>query len=406
MLLDRILAERSVITMFQPLVSMKRGTVFCVEGLSRGVTKDDPALIPADTLFSLPQSGDELLQLDRLCREKALETFLPLYTEDKSLLISINIDAAIVTPISASSTHLLDTVARLGIHPNNVIIEIIESKAADMGTLLEFVANYRNNGFLIALDDVGAGHSNLDRIPLLKPDIIKIDRSLIDNIDNLFYKKEIVKALQMMASKVGTMVLAEGVEREAEAIVCMELGIEFFQGYFFAKPCLPENSQPEKIRQKIAQLATGFKEHTMKRIGADKRRAEYHRSIAKMMSDEISDFDPDGFGRKIVDFVPRYPTIECVYILNLEGVQISDTFFNQRKIKKQKRFIYKPAERNTDHSLKEYYLPLKAGLRSFTTDPYISMATGNRCTTIAAFFRDGSGEQNILCIDLDCEVLE
>ncbi len=79
--------------------------------------------------------------------------------------------------------HLLKLVKRCGVSPNNVIIEIIESRCEDEDALLEFVRFYRKKNFLIALDDVGAGFSNLDRIPLIKPDVIKLDRSLISGVN-------------------------------------------------------------------------------------------------------------------------------------------------------------------------------------------------------------------------------
>lgn len=401
--LAKILSDRAIKTLFQPIISVKQNGVFAIEALSRGLAKDGYSLIPPNLLFSLPQSENELLMLDRLCRERAIETFVSLIHAQPSLLIAINIDASIINSATATSNHLFEISKREGINPNNIIIEIIESRATDTDVLMEFVSYYRDNGFLIALDDVGTGHSNLDRIPLLKPDIIKIDRSLISDIDSIFHKREIVKALKQMASKVGTMILAEGVEKKDEALVCMEIGIDCFQGFYFGRPVESQKFDYKMVQNTIGSLKTFFKKHKMQKISEATKRARRHRSIAEMVSSQITNLDSSKYDEKIQSIVNTDPAIQCVYVLNLDGIQITDTFLNNTNSFQQRRFIYKPAPKNSDHSLKEYYLPLRAGLHTFTTESYISMATGRRCTTIAAFYRDREGAKNILCIDLDCD---
>ena len=94
----------------------------------------------------------------------------------------------------------------------------------------------RQRGFLVVLDDVGAGHSNLDRIPLIRPDIIKIDRSLITGVDADFYKQETFKSLVSLSRRIGALVVAEGIETEREAVAALELGADLLQGYFLGRP--------------------------------------------------------------------------------------------------------------------------------------------------------------------------
>lgn len=78
---------------------------------------------------------------------------------------------------------------------------------------------------------------------------------------------------------------------------------------------------------------------------------------------------------------------------------------NPEKISETKRFIYHPAPRGADHSLKDYFLPLSAGLRKFTSEPYISLASGNLCTTIASTF-ECLGLTYILCVDMSQKALD
>jgi hypothetical protein len=80
------------------------------------------------------------------------------------------------------------------------------------------------------------------------------------------------------------------------------------------------------------------------------------------------------------------------YVLDLQGIQENDTIFNRsRHFKNHKKIIFEPTKVCTDHSLEDCSLPLKAGLTTYTTEPYISMTTGNRCIISAVYFRDNEG---------------
>ena len=94
----------------------------------------------------------------------------------------------------------------------------------------------RSRGFLIVLDDVGSGHSNLDRIPFIKPDLLKVDRTLIARIDTDYHKRGTLKSLVDLGRKIGALVVAEGVETEGEAMVALELGADLLQGLCLGRP--------------------------------------------------------------------------------------------------------------------------------------------------------------------------
>ncbi len=400
--LTRVIQERAVFTLFQPLVSVRRKAVFALEALSRGRDPDTGATIPPFELFSAARDPETLLALDRLCRERAVENFVPLYRTNKSLLLSMNIDAAILHPGSVGSNHILNLARAHDVHPNNIIIEIIESRAGDADSLLEFVRTYAQYGFLIALDDVGAGHSNLDRIPMLKPNILKLDRSLVRDVHNQHHKQEVVAALARLCSRVGAMVLAEGVEAPQEAMCCMSMGVELFQGFYFGRPTEPSSHLYDFNRQ-AEVLVQHYKAHAIRRINAGKARSARHRSLVRSMVQTLEKLSPEQFNPALTGFLDQDPALECVYVLDLAGVQLSDTICNPMKLKQARRFLYEPAKKGADHSMKEYYLPLQAGMQAYTTEPYISLASGNRCITLSVRFHDGLGSSRILCVDVSRE---
>ncbi len=398
-----IIESKSILTHFQPQVSLKRKAVVGVEALSRGFDPETGNLIPPTHLFGQARDSASRLALDRVCRTKAVESFAALYRRDKSLMLSMNIDAACINEGTRGSSHILKLAKRCGINPSNIIIEIIESRCDDMEALLEFVRFYRKKNFLIALDDVGAGFSNLDRIPLLKPDILKIDRSLVSGIHEQFHKLEVVRSFVQMSNRIGSLVLAEGVETSDEVLCLLSNGVDVFQGFFFARPAPGLDAIPG-MKQKVHVLAEKHSENRTRLIAEEKRIFSNFNLLILTMCQSLADIPTHGINQALTRYIDTYPNVECLYVLDMKGRQVSDTLCNPGKLKKNKRFLYEPARLGADHSIKEYFLPIQAGLEKFTTPAYISLASGNLCTTIShSFYHKGGGRHLILCADLSRE---
>jgi len=401
--IQEIIESRSILTHFQPQVSLKRKAVIGLEALSRGFDPQSGELIPPTLLFGQARDKASRLALDRVCRTIAVESFATLHSKDKSLMLSMNIDAACINEETRGSSHLLKLIKRCGISPNNVIIEIIESRCDDEAALLEFVRFYRKKNFLIALDDVGAGFSNLDRIPLVKPDVIKLDRSLVSGVHEQFHKLEVVRSFVQMSNRLGCLVLAEGVETAEESMCLLANGIDVFQGFFFARPA-PGLTAVPGMAKKVEALAEKHREGRTRKIAEEKRLYSSYDLLILTMCQSLAETPTRGMDQALTQFIDIYPNVECLYVLDMKGNQVSETLCNPSKLKKSKRFLYEPARLDADHSLKEYFLPIQAGLEKFTTEPYISLASGNLCTTIShVFYHKGGGRHLILCADMSRE---
>ncbi len=398
-----IIEQGHLKTVFQPLVSLKRKSVFALEALTRGIDPATGETIPPSFLFALATERRTRLALDRACREKALESFSHLQWADRSLMLSVNMDVSCLGVSARGTRNLLKAVRKYGVSPSNIIIEIIESRADNTDVLLDFVEFYRSRDFLIALDDVGAGYSNLDRIPLIKPDVLKMDRSLISGIHEQFHKVEVVKSFVQMAGRIGALVVAEGVECQEEALCLLENGVDVFQGFHFARPGNPTSGY-SGLREAVDSLASSYETLVTRRVSENKYRLNQYDALMLTLGMEIAAVDADtgkNMDRELARFVDAHPMIECLYVLDMRGVQVSSTVCNPDKLKRSKRLLYEPANQGTDHSLKEYYLPLRAGLEKFTTAPYISLASGNRCITIAHVFHHRKlNKDMILCADI------
>lgn len=231
--LTDIIEKSALTTHFQPIIDIKSNTIYGYESLARGVD-DDGTLIYPDKLFKWAREGDMLFYLDRACREMSLKT-AAVKNINAKLFINF-IPTAIYDP-----THCLKSTVKwakqLDFDPKNIIFEVVESDyVEDMDHLCSILDYYKSQGFMVALDDIGSGYSSLNMISKLMPDIIKIDRELVDGIDTNTVNQSIFKAIMKIAKENDIIVLAEGIERAAEIAFCAKEGADLAQGYYFGKP--------------------------------------------------------------------------------------------------------------------------------------------------------------------------
>jgi EAL domain-containing protein (putative c-di-GMP-specific phosphodiesterase class I) len=235
--LSTLITNGSLTTHFQPIVDLKINAIYGYESLARGVN-DDGSLIYPDRLFKWAREGDMLFYLDRACRESSLKTAAVKNIHNK---VFINfIPTAIYDP-----EHCLQSTVKwakqLEFDPKNIIFEVIESDhVEDLDHLKRILDFYKAQGFMVALDDVGSGYSSLNMIAKLLPDIVKIDRAIIDQIDTNEVNQSIFRAITQIAHENNIIVLAEGIERAEEVAFCSANGADLAQGYYFGKP----NAEP------------------------------------------------------------------------------------------------------------------------------------------------------------------
>ena len=146
-------------------------------------------------------------------------------------------------------------------------IEVLESQAADLGALAAATARYRAAGFLVVIDDVGAGHSNLDRIAAIRPDMLKADRSLVHGCARDRVKRAVVRALVGLTEELGGWLVVEGVEDEDDALTVLNVGADLLQGYHLARPApLTSLAGLEEPRRRTVALAAKHRAATRGRV--------------------------------------------------------------------------------------------------------------------------------------------
>lgn len=228
---DIVLGER-VYPFFQPIINLRRRVLYGYEGLIRGPS-DSPLHSPV-RLFAAAALHGRLLELDYLARRVLIEQFARLQLRTR-LFININPEVLMSPRYAAGLTR--GYLRRCGMVPEQVVIEITETQPVENYSLIQTaVEHYREEGFSIAIDDLGAGYSGLKLWSEVRPDFVKIDRHFIAGIASDRVKHQFVRSILEISQSLGCQVIKEGVETLAEYSAVRKLGVGFAQGYYFSRP--------------------------------------------------------------------------------------------------------------------------------------------------------------------------
>ena len=244
--LERILAHDLLNTLFQPIVSLATRRIHGYEALTRGPS-NSPLHAPLP-LFSVARNAGRLSELEMACRARACNRFS---RQALRGTLYLNVSPESLVEPGHQSGRTLQMLQACGIEPAQVVIELTEQTPIEDFDLLDrALHHYRQMGFSIALDDLGAGYSSLRLWSELRPDIVKIDRHFIDGIHLDPLKREFVGSILQMAKAARARVIAEGVELPEELHLLAQMGVDLVQGYLLGRP------QEQAAREPLDCLAS------------------------------------------------------------------------------------------------------------------------------------------------------
>jgi EAL domain-containing protein (putative c-di-GMP-specific phosphodiesterase class I) len=236
--LDAVLAG-GLRSIYQPIVDLDTGAPVGYEALARGpagTSMESPA-----ALFEAAHTLDRVGELDRACWGTALRSAIQGQLRPPHAVF-VNVEPeAMGKGLPPASTQILhDAREQL-----NVFFEVTERSLTERpAELLDTVMRMRGAGFGIALDDVGADRRSLALLPLLRPDVIKLDMSLIHRHPSR-RSGEVMNGVCAYAERTGARILAEGIETEAHLLAARSMGATLAQGWYFGRPgALPETQLP------------------------------------------------------------------------------------------------------------------------------------------------------------------
>jgi EAL domain-containing protein (putative c-di-GMP-specific phosphodiesterase class I) len=239
-LLQSILSDHLITTVYQPIRSLADGSLFGYEALSRGPAGTSLAF--PDALFDVAERHGRLFELERLCRETALKRAIAFHPD---LKLFLNIDPRVVNQPGFHPGVTRQLLESTGRSETSVVLEITERDAiTDYAGFRQALQHYARQGFSVAVDDVGSGYSSLVAIVELAPEFLKIDLSLVRGIATNHTKQVLVEAVTTVASRLGLRTVAEGVETLDELRTVTDLGVDYGQGFFLGRPTATPGQAP------------------------------------------------------------------------------------------------------------------------------------------------------------------
>lgn len=252
--LQKIVKNNALKTFFQPVLNLSTGETIGYEALNRPAVTDQ--FPNTEMFYEFVGQSNQVFYFECFCRNLSFKRYIDRLDgnlQKENSLLFINIHPHVMLDSNYHCGETLQLLSDLGLEPNQVVFELTEKSAVTDFPLFEKVlSNYRSQGFRIAIDDVGSGYNSLKTLIYLKPEFIKLDKSLIQNIDQKVEQQQLVKLIVEYAKLSSTEIIAEGIERLEDLAYIMEQGVHYGQGYALGKPHpeIKQGSIPEYMLEK------------------------------------------------------------------------------------------------------------------------------------------------------------
>ena len=379
---------------FQTVFSLAHGRAVGYEALLRATGPDGRPTPPLDA-FGIAQRSGQIGLLDRLARAIHARNFAAQPSGTSWLFLNVH-PHVIVDGLTHHGPFFGDLLESCRITPHRVVIEVVEAALLEDAPLSDALAYYRGLGCLIAIDDFGAGHSNLDRIWQLKPDIVKLDRALVNQASENRTARLMLPRVVAMLHEAGSLVLMEGVETEAQAMIAMDAEADFVQGYFFASPAPQLSAAPSG------------------EASFDSLYDQFHRLAALEQLDYRSEVDP--YAQALVAVAERLetgvtltdaaapflelPQADRCFVLDRLGQQSGVSALAASSFAAaDPRFTPIADDSGANWARRHYFRRALSQPGVHMTRPYLSVATAKLCVTVSTSIRTAAG-RFVLCGDI------
>ncbi len=219
---------------FQPIYSLTHHRAVGHEALLRATSLATGAPVPPLELFAGFDGDEARVGLDCASLLQHLAAYAG---KDANEWLFLNVHPrSLAAPDGPGIGEIADTLAAHGLRPGQVVIEVLESTLPDDAGFDRRIDELRELGCLVSLDDFGAGHSNFDRVFGLRPEIVKLDRSVVVRAEVDAHARRIASQMVSLLHECGCLVLMEGIETDEGAYTALRCDVDFVQGYHFGRP--------------------------------------------------------------------------------------------------------------------------------------------------------------------------
>ena len=381
-------------TALQPIYSLSHKRTIGYEALIRAFDTDH-CMVPPLQLFELPDSHAENLLLDRLCRYLHIQNYSGI--KDQLNWLFLNVSPQVVTSGTQTDSFFGHLLEKTGLPPHRIVIEIVEQPTDDADRLREAVAYYRRLGCLTAIDDFGAGHSNFERIWNLSPDIVKLDRALLNRATEDRKARQILNGMVSLLHQSGCLVLLEGVETRDQAMIAIDAGVDFVQGFYFRKPSL-ELETLSQAQTDLDELLEEYKyyKQLIRDPGKQLTRAfsaPFERTVQRLQENA-------GMKQACTELLEN-PAVSRCYLVDSNGIQTEDTLVSDTAERNQDpRFRPLESTVSADWYRQEYLRDALAQPDTLqVTAPYLCVTGAYMCVTLSLAYQH-EDQLRVLCCDI------
>ena len=354
--------------------------------------------MPPPLLFAGTRDQHEIIALDRICRVIHVANHHRLKCDEGWLFL--NTDPRVIAPGRPYGAHFADLLRRHAVPAERVVVELLEKAIGDEGLLQETVEFYRSLGCLVAVDDFGSGHSNFDRIWRLGPDIVKLDRSLLNETRANRRARRMFPRLVSLIHEAGCLVVAEGVEHPDEGLLAMEAEVDMVQGFLLGRPA-PPSAELGRDTAPLESLHRGFNARRAEREALAGRLARYAAPLDRV-AETLARGTPLS---DAATALMTQPAVRRCFLLTADGDQ-AVAVAPAEAAGDDPRFAPLTGRDATTWSHRGYFrLAIQGDGAIHTSSPYLSLPGAHLCVTLARSVQVPDGETVVLCCDLDWDKL-
>ncbi len=256
------LEDNWLFSLFHPIIHAHTGEVFAHEALIRARHPQTGETIGAGPIIEASVKLGLQHILDQQARKAAIRNAAALRLPKSRLFINFMPNTIYDPEICLRTT--METAQECNIDLSSLVFEVVETEnIPDMKRLQKILDYYRSRGVGTAVDDMGAGFSSLEYLTALRPDFVKMDRDLVVRAEHNSSARQTLDLIVAQSKQLGIQVIAEGIETEGQMRLCQEAGVDFLQGFLFARPAnppetvrpLPQIVQPQVVQPEMLRLA-------------------------------------------------------------------------------------------------------------------------------------------------------
>ncbi|MEO5367061.1 MAG: EAL domain-containing protein [Magnetococcus sp. WYHC-3] len=385
----------------QPIFSLAHNRCVGFEGLARPAFQGQ-AVAPGH-LFSSSADLQSTRDWDRRCRYLHMQTFSRICRNDHWLFFNLN--PSIITDVQQAGARVTRAMLQAaGLPPHQMVVEILEKALGDEAALRRVIDCHRELGCLVAIDDFGAGESNFDRIWKLKPDIVKLDGSILAHAAENTRAARILPGMVALLHEVGCLVLLEGIETTEQALLAMDADVDLVQGFLFASPQNDATALATALRQSrehIPGLRARFNDGALQEFRGVM--GEISRYLLPFR--EWSDCGTSGADMALLsDACARLlalPGVRRCFVLNRQGRQEGENRDSPQSAL-PRQYLPLGQSGDSDWSRRDYFR--RALFRPGevqVTGPYLSLPDARPCVTLSRATEGPQREGLVFCCDLD-----